>query len=301
MDEKIIKPIIVILGPTASGKTALAVNLAKKISAEIISADSRQVYTGMDIGTGKDLHLFANVPHHLIDICEAGESYNLSRFQIDFKNAVTEIANKNKNIILCGGTGLYLQAVIQNFDNQLIPPDEALRKELENIDTETLLRMLQPSKEKKEINSRKRIIRAIEKQRFLEKNPNNIIEKKRKDFEFTVFGLNPNTEQRRENISQRLAERLAHGLIDEVKNLHAGGVSHEKLQYYGLEYKYVSKYILGEISALEMQNKLETEIHRFAKRQMTFFRSMETKGIKINWLPADLSLEAKIKYITDKI
>jgi tRNA dimethylallyltransferase len=298
------KTVIVLLGPTASGKTALSVDLAKALNGEIISADSRQVYKGMDIGTGKDLQLYSNVPYHLIDICNAGDKYNLERFQSDFERVTNLIFNKNKNPILCGGTGLYLQAVIQGFDNLEIPADEILRNKLDELSERELLEKYNSFKNKPEnvdLSTRKRQIRAIEKAIYLTNNPQLIVEKKHRKFKFAIFGLNPDVAIRRKNISLRLKERLANGLIEEVQKLLNEGLSHEILQYYGLEYKYVSLFLLGEITKNQMEIKLETEIHRYAKRQMTFFRSMESKGIKINWLPDELTQEAKVQYIISKI
>jgi tRNA dimethylallyltransferase len=298
------KTVIVLLGPTASGKTALSVDLAKALDGEIISADSRQVYKGMDIGTGKDLQLYSNVPYHLIDICNAGEKYNLARFQSDFEIVTNLIFNKNKTPILCGGTGLYLQAVIQGFENSEIPADEILRNQLDELSERELLEKYSSFKNKPEnvdLSTRKRQIRAIEKAIYLTNNPQLIVEKKHRKFKFAIFGLNPDVEIRRKNISIRLKERLANGLIEEVQGLLNEGLSHEILQYYGLEYKYVSLFLLGEITKNQMEIKLETEIHRYAKRQMTFFRSMESKGIKINWLPDELTQEAKVQYIISKI
>jgi tRNA dimethylallyltransferase len=298
------KTVIVLLGPTASGKTALSVDLAKALNGEIISADSRQVYKGMDIGTGKDLQLYSNVPYHLINICEAGEKYNLSRFQSDFEIVTNLILDKKKTAVLCGGTGLYLQAVIQGFDNVEIPADEILINQLDELSERELLEKYNLFKNKPEnvdLSTRKRQIRAIEKAIYLTNNPQLIVEKKHRKFKFAIFGLNPDVEIRRKNISLRLNERLANGLIEEVQGLLNKGLSHEILQYYGLEYKYVSLFLLGELTKKEMEIKLETEIHRYAKRQMTFFRSMESKGIKINWLPDELTQEAKVQYIISKI
>jgi tRNA dimethylallyltransferase len=304
MEKEVKNIVLVLLGPTASGKTALSVALAKVIQAEIISADSRQVYKGMDIGTGKDLELYADVPYHLIDICEAGERYNLPRFQTDVEMAIEKINKKGKKVILCGGSGLYLQAIIQGFGIPQMSVDEEFRLKLEKLSNEDLLNTYESFKIKPEsvdLSTRKRLIRAIEKSCFLKKNTSEKKVGKAKNTEFVVFGLNPSVEIRRKNISIRLKERLANGLIEEVQRLLDEGLSHEVLQYYGLEYKYLSYYILGQMSKIEMQEKLETEIHRFAKRQMTFFRSMETKGVKIYWLPEELSLEAKVKYIISKI
>lgn len=284
---------IVILGPTASGKTYLATRLAFRIGGEIISADSRQVYRGMNIGTGKDLDEYTveeqPIPYHLIDILDAGEKYNVHRFQQDVEKAVTLINSRDKVPILCGGTGLYIQAVLSNHQYTSIPVNEILRSELEALPHESLLEILSQTPSKfsalADTSTRKRTIRAIEIARYLTKHP---------EFQlpalitaqFTIFGLNPPVEVRRNRISRRLQERLANGLIEEVQGLLDQGLSPDQLIYYGLEYKYLTEYLMGEISYGEMAKKLETEIHRFAKRQMTYFRKMERDGLKIHWLNA---------------
>jgi tRNA dimethylallyltransferase len=296
--------VYVLLGPTASGKTALSVEVAKILNAEIISADSRQVYKGMDLGTGKDLELYGEVPFYLIDMCEAGEKYNLARFQKDAENAIQEIYAKGKRVLICGGTGLYLQGLIQDFKYTKIPEDEVLRRNLDSKSTEELLQILSKYASKAiatDLSTRKRIIRGIEMAEYLQTHDLEKESEKNANRKYIVFGLNPVLEKRRENISKRLKERLESGLIEETQGLLDQGVSHESLQYYGLEYKYLSFYLLGQMSKKEMKEKLEIEIHRFAKRQMTFFRSMETKGVKVNWLLDELSQEAKVKYIISKI
>ncbi len=294
MSEKV----IVILGPTASGKTSLAIHLAQKIEGEIISADSRQVYRGMDIGTGKDLgdYAAANVKHHLIDILEAGEKYNLARFQNDFNVASKTIQSSKKKVILCGGTGLYIQSVVQNFGLIQIPENPELRVRLELLDNAQLKDLL-----KGNFDTRKRAIRALEIQHYLSENPK--IEVNESDnIHFKIFGLNPNTEIRRERISARLRERIQkQDMIGEVQDLVANGLSYEMLEYYGLEYKYISLFLQGFLRYDDMYTKLETEIHRYAKRQMTFFRSMEKKGILIDWIPDTLTLEEKTAYVKENL
>jgi tRNA dimethylallyltransferase len=279
--------ILGILGPTASGKTDLAVALAKEIQGEIISADSRQVYKGMDIGTGKDLEAYGGVPFHLIDILEPGEKYNVSRFQSDFLNVV----KKDKRYILCGGTGLYIQALVQGFEDTQIPEDLSFRDSLKDLSTEELLKMGAKG------STQKRMIRYLEKEKYLQENPE-FVPKGFPSYSFRLFGLNPPLEQRRESISARLKFRLQkQNLLGEVESLVAQGVEHEMLEYYGLEYKYVSLFLRGFLRYDEMYDRLETEIHRFAKRQMTFFRSMEKKGIEIDWIPFELTLQEKVEYI----
>ncbi|MFS0491095.1 tRNA (adenosine(37)-N6)-dimethylallyltransferase [Leadbetterella byssophila] len=279
--------IIGILGPTASGKTDLAVALAKGIQAEVISADSRQVYKGMDIGTGKDLEAYEGVPYHLIDIIEPGEKYNVSRFQSDFLNVVKE----DKRYILCGGTGLYIQALVQGFEDTQIPEDLSFRDSLKDLSVDELSEMGALG------STKKRMIRYLEKERFLKENPDYVLIDY-PSYSFRLYGLNPPVEHRRSSISARLKYRLQkQDLLGEVESLVAQGVEHEMLEYYGLEYKYVSLFLRGFLRYDEMYDRLETEIHRFAKRQMTFFRSMEKKGIEINWIPFELSLEEKVEYI----
>lgn len=284
----------VILGPTASGKTALAVALASRTNAEIISADSRQVYRGMDVGTGKDLDQYGAVPYHLIDIREAGEKYNLAHFQDDFRSAVQKI--RGRQVVVCGGTGLYIQSLVQGFSNTFIPENEALRRELEALPEAELDRLLDADRP----STRKRKIRVLEIAAFRKENPGAILPE-REVYDFRLFGLEPPVELRRARISQRLKERIQEqGMIAEVEELMASGVSPEMLEYYGLEYKYIAAFLQGFLRYDEMYARLETEIHRYAKRQMTFFRSMEKKGIKIDWIPFELSLEEKVEYIIER-
>ena len=298
----------VILGPTASGKTALAVALAQRTGAEIISADSRQVYRGMDVGTGKDLAEYGDVPYHLIDIREAGEKYNLALFQEDFSAAVQKIRARGRQVVVCGGTGLYIQSLVQGFSDTFVPENAALRKELEVLPERELNRLLDDERRDaarwdaaQQIaarpSTRKRKIRALEITAFKKANPD-VIFPEREKYDFRLFGLDPPPEIRRARISQRLKQRIQQeGMIAEVEGLIASGVSPEMLEYYGLEYKYITAFLLGFLRYDEMYARLETEIHRYAKRQMTFFRSMEKKGIKIEWVPFGLSLEEKVEYI----
>lgn len=294
-------PLIVILGPTASGKTKLAIDLATKIDGEIISADSRQVYQGMDIGTGKDyadyLPFFskdANAPSgierlHLIDIVEAGENYNVAWFQRDFQKAYNDIISRNRTPILCGGTGMYIEAILQNYENTQIPVNQLLRDNLEKNTDEQLDTLFQ--EKYKELNpnadtsTRKRLIRAIEvgDWKLKDSPPYRGVGGDRR-YGGVIFGINIPVEVRRERITKRLHERLENGMIKEVKDLLEKGISPEKLIFYGLEYKFITEYLIGQLSYEEMAKRLEIAIHQFAKRQMTFFRSMERKGLKINWL-----------------
>jgi tRNA dimethylallyltransferase len=297
--------LIVILGPTASGKTELAVNLAFQLSGEIISADSRQVYKNMDVGTGKDLSEYTKddvaIPYHLIDICEAGDKYNVARFQNDFTEVFEQIKSRNGLPILCGGTGLYIQAVISDFWKMQVPVNQILRAELETLNNEHIFDNFSTFLIDYNFSSRKRLIRHIEINDFLLKNP----EFSKQEFtkiEYKIFGLNPVLEIRRERISKRLKDRFEkQGMLAEVQNLMNAGICAETLEYYGLEYKYISYFLKNEMTFEQMFSKLETEIHRFAKRQMTFFRSMESKGFKINWISDSLSKEEKLRYILNNI
>ncbi len=295
MGEKI----IVILGPTASGKTKLAVSLAAEIDAEIISADSRQVYKGMDVGTGKDLSEYeisgGKINFHLIDILSAGEKYNVAKFQSDFKRAALEIQSRGKSVIVCGGTGLYIQSIIQGFGHTLVPENRDFREQL-NVLSELELRQLM-GENHLHFDTRKRGIRALEIEQFKKHNPD-IDLTSEPEFEFQVFGLDPAVDVRRERISKRLKERIQkQGMIQEVEELVASGLGYEMLDYYGLEYKYLGLFLRGFLRYDEMYTKLETEIHRYAKRQMTFFRSMEKKGIEIDWIDDKLTFMEKVDYI----
>lgn len=278
--------VIVILGPTASGKTKVAVQLAQHIDAEIISADSRQIYRRMDIGTGKDLKEYQDILYHLIDIHEPGERYHLGNFIEDFHHAQQSILEKGKYTILCGGTGLYIQSVIQQNPYAQVPSTEGFKESLIEYSEDELRGRLRlythPEDFQIDYSTKKRMIRAIEILEFLKQNPDHIDQKRK--VESIVIGLNPSLETRRNGISQRLKQRLAEGFLREVENLLAEGLTHDQLQYYGLEYKYASLHLLGQLDHKAFIAKLETEIHRYAKRQMTYFRKMEKDGILIHWI-----------------
>lgn len=279
--------LIIILGPTASGKTKLAVDLAQQLNAEIISADSRQVYRHMDIGTGKDIHAYGTIPYHLIDIVDPGEKYNITRFLEDFEVAYQDIRSRDKSVIVCGGTGFYLQALLEPKPYTQIPIDLAKRTELETVDKEVLKHILEeravPEDFAIDFSSKKRMIRALEILDWLAQHPHTSLDLQ-PVYRAKVIGIAPDLETRRNNISARLYQRLEEGMIEEVKNLLQSGLTHEELEYYGLEYKYISYYLQGRMSYGEFVRKLETEIHRYAKRQMTYFRKMEKDGIAIHWL-----------------
>jgi len=248
-------PLIVILGPTASGKTNLAVHLAHRLDGEVISADSRQIYRGLDIGTGKDLHEFVlddcAINYHLIDILEVGESYSVAHFKSDAIKAIEEVANKGKKPILCGGSGLYLDALLSNYKFSHVPD-------------------------------------FLEENQFLNRD-------------FIVFGLNPPVDIRRERCAFRLKKRIEEGLIQEVEELLAQGISATDLKWLGLEYKWIVNYVEGNINFDLFQKGLEISIQQFAKRQMTFFRKMERSGIDIQWIPFDFSLQERLDWLISKI
>ncbi len=278
--------LLVILGPTASGKTNLAVALAKRMNGAIISADSRQVYRGMDIGTGKDLGAYGDIPHYLIDIVEAGEAYHVARYRADFHEALDTIQHLGKQPILCGGTGLYIQSVLQPFEYAAVPVDSAFRTMLESLPMDALLQQFRalplPRDFHADTSTKKRLIRAIEIAKHhhqLPLPPTPLHPPVAK-----LFGINPPVELRRQRITERLKQRLAAGLLVEVQGLLDSGVPPERLMYYGLEYKYCTQYLLGEWDDDTFFDRLNTEIHRFAKRQMTYFRKMEKDGLTIHWL-----------------
>lgn len=279
--------LIIILGPTASGKTKLAVELAKHTNAEIISADSRQVYRGMNIGTGKDLQEYDDVPYHLIDIIDPVQKYHVAQFIEDFEEAYQCIRAKEKRVIVCGGTGFYLESLLKARPYTLVPIDLSLRDNMANLSKEqiqeSLQRELVPEDFKIDYSSRKRMIRAYEILQWLKCNPK-VELTPQPLYKAYIVGINPDVELRRSRISKRLYARLEEGMIDEVKDLLASGVSYTDLEYYGLEYKYISYLLKGEMDLPQMTQKLETEIHRYAKRQMTFFRKMERDGFMIHWI-----------------
>lgn len=301
--------LIVITGATASSKTNLAAHLAKIINGEIISADSRQVYRNMDIGTGKDIQDYTingyKVPYHLIDIVDAGYKYNVYEFQKDFYKTFEDITSRNKIPILCGGTGLYIDSVLNKYKLIHVPINEILRKQLESYNLSELELILANYKKlhnKTDVDTKKRAIRAIE---IADYYANNQILNSHIDQSLTlnpiIFGVLFSRETRRDRITKRLEYRLNNGMIEEVNNLLKNGLTHEDLEYYGLEYKYISHYISGLISYETLFEQLNTAIHQFAKRQMTWFRKMEKEGVKINWIDGELSLNEKLDYINRSI
>lgn len=276
--------LIVVLGPTASGKTRYAVGLAHELNAEILSADSRQVYRGMDIGTGKDLEEYGDVPYHLIDIVPAGTRFDLYQWQQAFEEAYKDIRDRGRIPILCGGTGLYIQAATCGYSLPQVPPDEELRAELEQYDIEELLEKLAgmgPLPDEGVLQSKRRVIRALEVAFYQQEHPvarSSFLPKKP-----YCIGTLVDRDERNQRIDRRLDARLQGGLIEEVKGLLGSGIRAEDLMYYGLEYKFVTQHVLGILTYDEMRILLGNAIHQFAKRQMTWFRGMEKDGIRIHW------------------
>ena len=317
--------LITILGPTASGKTPLAAHLAAEIGGEIISADSRQVYRRMDIGTGKDLGDYQvegeRIPYHLIDICEPGTKYNLFQYQQDFQQAYDDITARGRQPILCGGTGLYIEAVLKGYQLSPVPQNPELRASLEGKSLDELTQMLKALKQKNgtnmhnttDVDTAQRAIRAIEIE-MGQTLPQPLPVREGSSYstidsndsppsqggvggESPIIGVSIDRELRREKITRRLKARLDEGMVDEVRNLLAEGISPDDLIYYGLEYKYLTEYVIGRLTYDEMFRQLEIAIHQFAKRQMTWFRGMERRGFTIHWIDATLPMEQKVAQI----
>lgn len=294
--------LITILGPTASGKTPLAAALASRLDTEIISADSRQVYRGMDLGTGKDLADYTvagkTIPYHLIDIVDPGYKYNVFEYQRDFLQAYQSVRERGKLPILCGGTGLYLEAVLKGYRLIPVPENPELRNRLSDKSLDELTRILSSYKKlhnSTDVDTVKRAIRAIEIEEYY--LTQDVEERSFPTINSLIIGVDIDRELRREKITRRLKQRLDEGMVDEVRQLIAGGVSPDDLIYYGLEYKYLTLYAIGELTFEEMFHQLEIAIHQFAKRQMTWFRGMERRGFTIHWIDASLSMEQKVDSI----
>jgi tRNA dimethylallyltransferase len=294
--------LIIITGPTASGKTSLAVNVAGKTGGEIISADSRQVYRGMNLGTGKDYddYLFEEkrIPCHLIDIADPGYKYNVFEYQRDFVKVYSALKERSVFPVVCGGSGMYADSIISGYKMMEVPPDSGLRSNLEKKSMEELTEILSTYKKlhnTTDIDTRKRVIRAIEIEHFNQNKakPLSRIPK----IKSLVVGILPDRESRRRNISARLKQRLDAGMVDEVRQLIGQGISTDVLIYYGLEYKFITLYLTGKTTYDEMVSDLEIAIHQFAKRQMTWFSGMEKKGVTIKWLDGNMPLEEKVKQI----
>ena len=300
---------ITILGPTASGKTSLAAALAARIDAEIISADSRQVYRGMTIGTGKDLDDYRQgdrvIPYHLIDICEPGTKYNLFQYQQDFHLIYNNIVARGVRPILCGGTGLYIESVLKGYALSPVPQNQALRDELADKSLAELTEMLEDLKHRNhsvmhnrtDVDTAQRAIRAIEIETYNLEHPTD--NRTLLPIDSVIIGVDINREERRRKITQRLKQRLEEGMVDEIRQLLDRGIAPENLIYYGLEYKFVTEYVIGKTSYEEMFRQLEIAIHQFAKRQMTWFRGMERRGFTIHWIDALDPMDSKVAQIMD--
>ena len=296
--------LVTVLGPTACGKTTLAVALADHLHTAVISADSRQVYRSMDLGTGKDLAEYMvdghEVPYHLIDIVDAGYKYNVFEFQRDFLKVYDDLRAQGQLPVMCGGTGMYLESVLRGYRLVEVPENKALREALEGKSLDELTEMLRGYKQlhnTTDVDTCKRAIRAIEIEEYYRNNEVNMREFP--EIRSLNIGLDVSRELRRERITRRLHERLGQGMVDEVRGILASGVAPEDLIYYGLEYKYLTMYVIGQLTYDEMVSQLEIAIHQFAKRQMTYFRGMERRGVPIHWIDATLSTEEKVERIVE--
>lgn len=294
--------LLVITGPTASGKTSLAVSVAKIAGGEIISADSRQVYRGMDIGTGKDLNDYIingiRIPCHLIDIADPGYKYNVFEYQRDFLKVYKDLKDRSVFPVVCGGSGMYADSIISGYKMFEVPPDSGFRAKLQKKSMEELKEILSTYKtlhNTTDTDNKKRIIRAIEIEYFSKHQ--NVKNSTFPKVNSLVVGVMLDRELRRQRISDRLKKRMDEGLIEEVRDLIERGIRHETLIYYGLEYKYITLYLLGNLTWEDMMSELEVAIHQFAKRQMTWFRGMERRGIKINWIDGKLPMEEKVEIV----
>lgn len=291
--------LFIVLGPTATGKTRFAAVLANELNAEIISADSRQVYKHMDLGTGKDYDDYivngVKVPNHLIDIHDPGYKYNVYEFQSDFFQKLDEIESRNKQVVLCGGTGMYIESVTKGYKLISVPVNEELRRDLQDKTMKELEETLSEFKNlhnRSDTDTLKRAIRAIEIAKYYQEN--NIEETPLPNLNPIFFGIAFSRDERRARITERLEARIRGGLLDEVKFLLESNVSPDDLIYYGLEYKFITQHIIGDLNYTEMVERLNVAIHQFAKRQMTWFRKMEREGVKINWIDGALSEEEKL-------
>lgn len=298
--------LVTILGPTACGKTSFAAQLAYQLNAEIISADSRQIYRKMDIGTGKDLADYEvngkHIPYHLIDIAEPGYKYNLFEYQRDFLSVYEDIRRRNVFPILCGGTGLYLESVLKGYKMMPVPQNDELRSRLEGKSLEELTQLLATYKtlhNTTDVDTAKRAIRAIEIQEYYKEHPQEFV-----DFpsiNTLIIGLDIDRELRRARISKRLQDRLQEGMVEEVRRILESGVTPEDMIYYGLEYKYITNYIIGNLTYEQMVSELEIAIHQFAKRQMTWFRGMERRGFTIHWIDSQLPMNEKVDRVMEML
>ncbi len=298
--------LIAIIGPTASGKTGFAVHLASHLKGEIISGDSRQVYQGMDIGTGKDIEEYtvdgALIPYHLIDIVPAGSKYNVYQFQTDFNKVFEAIQTRGKWPVLCGGTGLYVEAVLKGYKLLNVPVNHQLRADLAEkslTDLEAILKRYKTLHNNTDTDTVRRAIRAIEIEEYYLQHESETFNYP--DIKPLLIGVDIARNLRREKITKRLHQRLDEGMVDEVRTLLDSGILPEDLIYYGLEYKFLTQYVIGQISYDAMVHDLEIAIHQFAKRQMTWFRGMERRGMKIHWVDATLPIEDKIEFVNERL
>lgn len=293
--------ILFITGPTAVGKTARAVDMAKALGGEIISADSRQIYRGMDLGTGKDLDEYGDVPYHLIDIAPAGYKYNLYEYLRDFDRARASIESRGRMAVVCGGTGLYVESALKGLHLPEVPQNPQLRTSLEIRSLEELTAMLAEMKalhNTTDVDTVKRAVRAIEIETYYRQHPDAAVNVKPQPLtDAVVVGIDIPRDERRRRISSRLRARLDSGMVDEVRRLIDSGVSPDDLMYYGLEYKYLTLYVTGAMSYDDMFSSLEIAIHQFAKRQMTWFRGMERRGFAIHWLPFDMDRDIFVETV----
>jgi tRNA dimethylallyltransferase len=296
--------LLVITGPTASGKTSLAAVLALRLNGEIISADSRQLYRQMNLGTGKDYSDYIvegkQIAFHLIDIADPGYRFSVFEYQREFKKVLEDLRTRDKFPVVCGGSGMYIDSIVSGYRMIEVPPDPAFRASLENRSIKELTEILSSFRNlhnKTDTDTKKRAVRAIEIERYISQTKGN--QKQFPEINPLIVGVLFSREKRRSRISERLRRRLEEGMVDEVRQMLDRGISPETLIYYGLEYKYITLYVTGKISYDEMYGSLETAIHQFAKRQMTWFRGMERKGVKINWIDGELSMEDKVQMILE--
>lgn len=292
MNPHLTAPVIAVVGPTASGKTRRAVELATALDGEIVSADSRQVYRGMDLGTGKDIEEYGTVPYHLIDIRPAGTKYNLYEYLRDAREAVEDIAVRGRQPVVCGGTGLYVESLLKGMYLPEVPENRPLRDTLQGKSLAELTAILAGMKQLHnitDVDTAQRAIRAIEIQTYYAEHPDEaVMALNPQPIPAVVIGVDIPREERRRRITERLDARLENGMVDEVRRLLESGVAPDDLIYYGLEYKYLTLHAIGRMTFDRMRTELEIAIHQFAKRQMTWFRGMERRGIPIHWLPYDL-------------
>lgn len=297
--------LLIITGPTASGKTRRAVDCARALNGEIISADSRQIYRGMDLGTGKDLDEYGNIPYHLIDIAPAGYRYNLYEYLRDYDRAQQQIRSRHRLPILCGGTGLYVESVVKGIRLPEVPENPELRQSLAGRSLEDLTEMLASMKSLHnvtDVDTAQRAIRAIEIATYYATHPEKAADTTPHPLtDATIVGVAIDRENRRQRISSRLRQRIEDGMIDEVRSLLESGIDPESLIYYGLEYKFLTLHLIGKLSRNEMISQLETAIHQFAKRQMTWFRGMERRGFPIHWLPWDMPQDEFVESVKSLI